>query len=90
VSFIWNPVFWSNQPDSFTLATISFTGISGGNSDLFFSNVLLADDLWPVGSLDATLGTGSVDVAPVPEPATMLLFATGLAGFAGLRRKFKK
>ncbi|PIP43227.1 MAG: PEP-CTERM sorting domain-containing protein, partial [Deltaproteobacteria bacterium CG23_combo_of_CG06-09_8_20_14_all_60_8] len=25
--------------------------------------------------------------APVPEPATMLLFATGLIGFAGYSRK---
>ena len=88
VSCLWD---FSLQPDSFTLASLSFIGISGGHSDLLFSNVLLSDDSWPAGSLDAILGTGSVDVAaPVPEPATLLLFGTGLAGLAGFRKKFKK
>ncbi len=31
-----------------------------------------------------------IDVAPVPEPTTMLLFGTGLAGLAGVSRRKKK
>ena len=40
------------------------------------------------GYLDMTVHAEST--APVPEPATMLLFGSGLAGLAGISRKMKK
>ena len=74
------------QPATFTLVTLTFSGLAAGQTALTFSDVTLGDK-WGA-PLAADIGSTLIDVTAVPEPGTpaMLLAGLGLLGLMARRR----
>ena len=86
ISFLPDFKLDSLQQENFTLASLTFTMINLGFSDLTLENVVLSDA--PGFEITVTSLQGA-KVYPVPVPCTFLLLLGGLGGLAGLRKKFR-
>jgi hypothetical protein len=87
VSFLLDSELDSLQPGKFTLASLTFDILAAGQSDLTLENVVLGDAFGGELVVDK-IQNGVIN--PVPEPATLLLLGSGLAGLAGFRKKFRR
>jgi hypothetical protein len=66
------------QPDSFPLATVSFTAAGPGSTSLIFSELILGDAFGDPLSATPSAGSVTVTPAPIPVPGTLFLLAPGL------------
>lgn len=77
------------QLDSFSLATISFTGQSEGTGKFSLGNVTLWDEFgYDIGA--NVQKSAAVVVDPVPEPSTYILLGCGLLGILGFRKRIAR
>ncbi len=69
----------------FSLATLSFGGLADGLTALTLNGINFGDEFGVPMSTTLINGDISIGTPTIPEPSTILLFGTGLAGLAAWR-----
>jgi hypothetical protein len=89
-TFVWV----SGEPLGFTNWAVGEPNNNNGNEDyVAMFPILFSTGEWNDfnnGPFEGFLSSGVVEVAPVPEPTTIVMAFSGLAGLAGIMRKRRK
>jgi hypothetical protein len=86
VMLLFSPFLLDLSPDGKTYA-MGVLGSSPGGHRSSGSQIAVSE---PNNSLDPGETAPNSSPAPVPEPATLLLFGAGAVGMAAFRKKFRK